>query len=215
MLFQPVVVVGNQLFHHRVQRANILRSGMDISVDQIDKHFNAVNRLGDRTRVISVYPIDLVKHCFDFLVGHLGDVANRDTLLFQLFPSFHEVFRVGIVGHDRGDPLHDLVDRAFKSTAVDSTFNDVFQPFRYFQRVLPGDGVSHGCSKGSKSLIVAIEVLVHEFFNSLCIRLFRRYFHNFHSGSSISRIVICKRNQRNADCGKSNTACEQHRQKLL
>ena len=199
MLFQPVVIVGNQLFHHRVQRANILRSGMDIGVDQVDKHFNAVNRLGDRTRVISVYPIDLVKHYFDFLVAHLGDVANRDAVLFQIFPSFHEVLRVGIVGHDRGDPLHDLVDCAFKSTAADSTFNDVFQPFRHFQRVRPGDGVSHRCSKGSESLIVAIEIVVNKFFNGLCIRLFGCYLNNFSGGSGVSRLVIRKRNQRNAD----------------
>ena len=199
MLFQPVVIIRNQLFHHRVQRANILRSGMDIGVDQVDKHFNAVNRLGDRTRVISVYPIDLVKHYFDFLVAHLGDVANRDAVLFQIFPSFHEVLRVGIVGHDRGDPLHDLVDCAFKSTAADCAFNDVFQPFRHFQCIFTGNRGGHRCSKGSESLIVAIEIVVNKFFNGLCIRLFRRYFHNFHSGSSISRVVICKRNQRNAD----------------
>ena len=199
MLFQPVVIIRNQLFHHRVQRANILRSGMDIGVDQVDKHFNAVNRLSDRTRVISVYPIDLVKHYFDFLVAHLGDVANRDAVLFQIFPSFHEVLRVGIVGHDRGDPLHDLVDCAFKSTAADCAFNDVFQPFRHFQRVRPGDGVSHRCSKGSESLIVAIEIVVNKFFNGLCIRLFGCYLNNFSGGSGVSRLVIRKRNQRNAD----------------
>ena len=217
MLFQPVVIVGNQLFHHRVQRANILRSGMDIGVYQVDEHFNAVNGLGDRTRVIGIDPVNLVEHCFDFLVGHLGNVTDNDTLLFQLFPNFHEVFRVGIVGHDHSDPLHDLVNGTLKDTAAYSAFNDVLQPFRNFKCIVTGDRTYQSFDCVCKSLIVTTEIFVDDLIKNFLITglKFRRGRFLCNNSFGSRRLVVSKCDQRDADGRERYTAGKQHRQKLL
>ena len=64
---------------------------MDGGVTPVDKHLDAIHRLGDRAGIIRIDPVNLIEHHLNFFIRHLTDIANDNAVFKRIHNHFGEM----------------------------------------------------------------------------------------------------------------------------